>query len=344
MTTVRTIIVGAGQAGLAVAAALVERGMTPERDFLILDQSTPDRLAWRTRWDSLRLFTPAWYSQLRGLGHEGDRNRRLSATEIADYLDRYRHRLGLDAHWSTLVNSVIEDDHGHTYVVSTNAGDLHARNVVIATGPHSSPYLPAWSENLAPETHLLHSGEYRRPSQIGRGPVLVVGGGNSGVQIARELATTHIVTLSIGTQLPAVPESVWGADLFSLLRISGLLHAQVPPKLAARLSRREPIIGPGINDLKNRGVDVRSRVVAAHGGRVRFADGSDLVPSSLVLATGFRPGFELAGGSLVSRRGRTTRSGVFTVGAPWQSARGSALIGGVSRDAAKVADQIMRRP
>ena len=139
----RAVIVGAGQAGLAVARALMERGLRPQEDFHIVDAGGPATLAWKRRWHSLTLFTPAWYSSLRGLKLPGDPGRYPRGDEIADYLDRYRDEMGLIPSWNVTARSVGPDPHGHGLVLTTNMGQTWTRNVVAATGPFGAPQFPA---------------------------------------------------------------------------------------------------------------------------------------------------------------------------------------------------------
>ena len=193
-----TIVVGAGQAGLAAGAALHNRGITP----IILDQN--DRLgdSWRSRWDSLRLFTPAEHDGLPGLPFPAPRGSFPSKDEMADYLETYATARGLSPTLSTRVVNASRSASGWT--VSTTQGELRAAHLIMATGTNSTPRLPRLSAELPPTAPQLHSSAYLNPNQIAPGDVLVVGAGTSGAEIALELASTHRVTLA-GRPTPHIP-------------------------------------------------------------------------------------------------------------------------------------------
>ena len=349
----RAVIVGAGQAGLAVARALMERGLRPQEDFHIIDAGGPATLAWKRRWHSLTLFTPAWYSSLRGLKLPGDPGRYPRGAEIADYLDRYRDELGLIPSWNVTARSVGPDPHGHGLVLTTNIGQTWTRNVVAATGPFGAAQFPALAAAVRPPGVALHSGEYTHPNQVPRGSVLVVGAGSTGIQLARELSASHDVMISVGTQQRRLPQGVLGVDIFRWLTITGLLTTSATTPLGRKIAARDATVGPGIEDLRQQGVRVLPRAVAGHGGEVEFDDGSRMSPDSVVWATGYRSGFEWlpsmvttgeSASGLVHRGGSTPLKGLHVVGASWLRSRGSALIGGVSADAERVAQTIADSP
>lgn len=341
---VATVIVGAGQSGLAMADALVSRGWHPQQDFIVLDRGTEERLAWRRRWNSLTLFTPAWYSRLPGARLPGSQRRYPTTAELADYLDAYRRRLRLEVLWGTEVTDVRVE--GDQLVLSTSKGEMRAGNVIAASGPFADPARPAFADDLNLPGVNLHSDDYREPSQIPAGPVLVVGAGNTGVQIARELASTHKVHLAVGAPQRVLPIRIAGVSLFRWLALTGLLKASPESSRGRRMAAVEPIIGPGVDELATRGVVLHPRLVAADGRSLTFADGYELRPTSIVWATGYRSGFAWLDRTvdiarLPGSRGKTPVRGLHVLGAPWLSSRGSALIGGVGRDADRIATQIV---
>lgn len=349
----RAVIVGAGQAGLAVAHALMERGLAPQEDFHIIDAGDPDTLTWKRRWHSLTLFTPAWYSSLRGVKMPGDPDRHPRGDEIADYLDRYRDAMGLVPTWNVRATSVEPDPHGHGLVLTTDAGQMWVRNVIAATGPFSTPRLPVFAGSLSLPGVVLHSDDYTHPNQIPAGRVLVVGAGNTGIQIARELSASHEVSISTGTPQRHLPQEVMGLDIFRWLKLSGLLTVPVTTPLGRRIAARDVIIGEGTQDLHERGVRILPRVTSARSREVEFEDGSRARPDSVIWATGYRSGFEWlpskvktreTASGLIHRDGSTPLKGLHVVGASWLRSRASALIGGVSADADRVARAIEDSP
>jgi putative flavoprotein involved in K+ transport len=196
----------------------------------------------------------------------------------------------------------------------------------------------------------VHSSDYRNPRDVGDGPVLVVGGGNSGMQIAAELARTRPVELAISTRVPTLPQRLWGRDLFWWLTRSRLLNLSTGSRLGRRLSSKETIIGTTRRRLRHAGVTLRPRLIDADGKTVRFADGSSQDVSSVVWATGFRPDHSwiripgvVDDGRIIHRRGVTDIPGLYFLGLVWQHTRGSALLGFVKDDAAHLADRIAAR-
>jgi putative flavoprotein involved in K+ transport len=201
---------------------------------------------------------------------------------------------------------------------------------------------------LDPSMTQLHSADYRNPQVLPDGPVLVVGGGNSGFQIAEELAATRTVDLSIATRYPMLPQRLGGRDLFWWLTRLGLLRVTVDSRPGRRMSRRDFVIGTNRRRLEGKGVRFRPRLVDAEGPTVRFADHGLLEDVGVVVwATGYRPDYgwiEVPGvvreGHVVHRRGVTEVPGLYFLGLSWQHTRGSALLGFVNDDATFLADRI----
>lgn len=331
----RVIIVGAGQAGLAVAAALRAEGLEPQRDFIVIDGAPSLHLrSWRDRRATLELLSDARHSAFPWRPLPGDQRRRIQADEMADYLSAVEAALGVETRWNVRATSVEHSGSGTTLFLSTSAGIVQTRNVVCATGATSRPASPSWASYLAVPGIVLHSHDYRSPDQIPRGDVLIVGGGNAGVRLAHELSATHRVTLA--TRTPRVIRADRGHAP----------RAGRPPRFAPRAAHREPVHGPNLAALRRRGVTLASGVVHADGARVRFADGSVASPTSVVLATGYHPGDEwLAGATPQPRRATLTDiPGLFVAGIPRFGRPESATIAGVWNDATIIAQHIMGRP
>ncbi|MEV0202981.1 NAD(P)-binding domain-containing protein [Nonomuraea sp. NPDC050691] len=196
------------------------------------------RHIWRRRWDSLRLFTPARLSALPGMPWSGA-DRYPGKDEVADYLQAYAAHVELPVQLGATV-SLLRPAPGGGFEAVTDNGVHTGAGVVVATGPFQQPHIPHLP--LAPEVVALHSAGYRDPAQLPDGPVLVAGGGNSGVQIAAELAATRPVTVTLGTRQPVLPQRLLGADTAPLAA-----RARRPGRRAAPPHRRDqPGCGPDV--------------------------------------------------------------------------------------------------
>ena len=219
---------------------------------------------------------------------------------------------------------------------------------MVATGPFQVPNLPAVSGQLEPEVFQIHSTGYRRPSDVPEGDVVVVGGGNTGFQIAKELSASHNVHLAIGSRQTPLPQRILGRDLFWWLTKLGVLEKTVDSRIGRRARDRDTLIGSSPRELKRRyGVGLKPRVVGASGRTLSFADGTELEVDAVIWATGYRPDHSWieaavmdSEGSVRHRRGVTDVPGLYFLGLSWQYTRGSALLGWVKDDAEFIAAQI----
>ena len=339
------VVVGGGQSGLAIGFFLQRQG----RDFTILEAADAPAAAWRERWDSLRLFTPVRRDSLPGRAFPGDPESYPDRDAVVAYLEDYARHFELPVELNSRVMAVRGGDGG--FKVELADRRYVAQQVVVATGPFQLPFTPPVASGLAPDVTQLHSTEYRRPAQLPDGPVVVVGGGNTGYQIAEELARTHEAHLSVGARQTPLPQRILGRDLFTYLEALGLMRVTVASRLGRRLRYRETLIGSGPRAAKEHyGIRLRERTVDAQGADVNFADGSRLAPAAVIWATGFRldhslvqlPVFD-ADGRLEHRRGVTAIPGLYFLGLPWLHTRGSALLGWVKDDAEYLADRIAER-
>ncbi len=347
-TPLDVLVIGAGQAGLAVGHHLAEQQLR----FLLVDGAPEIGHSWRTRWDSLRLFTPAEYSALPGMAFPAAAGTYPGKDQVADYLNAYAAHFDLPVMLNTRVENVDQTDArpgSSLYRVVTSQGTLWARQVVVATGPFQLPNLPSTGSEFDASVTQVHSAAYRNPASIPAGKVLVVGAGNSGLQIALELARTHEVHLAVGTRQKTVPQRPLGRDLFWWLTKTGLIGRPVTSPIAALFRRRgELVIGTTWDDLDAAGVHVHGRLTAAESCTADFQDGTVLNDvAAVVWATGFRSDFSWldipdvwSGSQVHHTRGRTRRPGLWFIGLPWQHTRGSALLGFVGEDAAWIARAI----
>jgi putative flavoprotein involved in K+ transport len=335
-------VVGGGQAGLAMGYYLRERGLR----FVIFERGDSIAPAWRERWDSLTLFTPRRYSALPGLPFPGDPDGYPTRDEVIAYLERYAETFELPIELNREVHRVSQE--GGRFVLEMEGRRATADQVVVATGPFQTPFVPELAQDVDPGLWQAHSTGYRKPADVPEGTVLVVGGGNTGFQIAKELSATHKVVLSVGSKQKPLPQRIAGRDLFWWLTKTRLLSKTVESRLGSKLQYRDTLIGSSPRELTRRyGVEMKARATAATGRRVRFEDGSELEVDAVIWATGYRPDFSWidlpivgSNGRLRHRRGVTDVPGLLFLGLTWQWTRGSALIGWVKDDAAFLSERI----
>ncbi|MGY1801532.1 flavin-containing monooxygenase [Blastococcus sp. SYSU D00868] len=329
---------GGGEAGGAAAWYLRERGLR----FVVLEAAAELGHVWRTRWESLRLFTPAEHDALPGRPFPASTGTYPGKEAVAGYLRDYAAAFDLPVALGARVTRLERADGGFRLVTADRT--YTARQVIVATGPFQTPFVPPIAAGLDDSVTQLHSSAYRSPDALPAGPTLVVGGGNSGFQIADELARTRPVELSVGSAYPALPQRLLGRDLFWWLTRLGLMRATADSRLGRRMQARgEFLIGSSRRALQRAGVRFRPRLVDATGRTVRFEDGTDREVGVVVWATGYRPDHSwihvpgvVRDGRVVHRRGVTEVPGLFFLGLPWQHTRGSALLGFVTDDAAHI--------
>ncbi|MFT4417193.1 flavin-containing monooxygenase [Fredinandcohnia humi] len=341
------IIIGAGQAGLAMGYQLKNTKLS----YLLLDKAEKLGETWRIRYDSLTLFTPRSLSSLPGLPLDGNERVYPTKDEIADYLENYANVHGLPIQLNTSIKKVSKIN--GEFKLETSKGDIFTRNVIIATGPFQNPAIPSFAGRLSQDVLQLHSSQYKNPSQLKDGPVLVVGGGNSGAQIAVELSKTKEVHLSISQKLTFLPQDTGGKSIFWWFEKLGILQANVKSKLGAFLKNRpDPIFGLELKEaIKNKKVLLKPRTSGIKNDRFVFENGSELEVSNVIWSTGFRSNYSWldipsildAQGNPIHERGVTAINGLYFLGLPWQYRRGSALLQGVGYDAQYIAQYIQTK-
>jgi putative flavoprotein involved in K+ transport len=283
-----TVVVGGGQAGLAVGYYLAMQ----ERDFVILDAHHRTGTSWRERWDSLRLFTPAWISSLPEMPLSAPAGAFLTKDEVANYLETYAVRFHLPVRLNTFVDTLTRE--GDHYLLSVGDQQLEAKHVVVATGSYQRPRIPAFASELDPTISQYHSDEYRNPSQLQKGDVLVVGGGNSGAEIALELASTRRTWLA-GRDPGHRPKNIPG--IFGYL-YWWLIHQAI--NTDNRIGRRfkelaekggAPLIGIPKKAFERAGVERTPRMVGVRDGKPLLQDGRVLSVANVIWCTGFAPDY-----------------------------------------------------
>lgn len=351
---VETLVIGGGQAGLAVGYHLGQRDLP----YAIVDANERIGDAWRKRWDSLRLFTPNRLNALPGMPQTGYHWKFPSKDEWADYLEAYARRFDIPVETGVRVERLSRE--GDRFVAVAGDRRFEADNVVVAMSSWQQPRTPAFASELDPSIVQLHAGEYRNPGQLQDGGVLVVGAGNSGAEIASELARTRDVWLSGPSTgaIPFRPESVVARVLLPfvgrvvfhrLLTTSTPVGRKVRPKMVAT---GEPLLRVKPKDLTDAGVERVPRVTGVQGGRPQLEDGRRLDVANVVWCTGFHPGFSwidlptvVKGTSEPQHRRGVVEElpGLYFVGLKFLHSVSSEQIHGVGRDAARIADAIADR-
>ena len=334
-------VIGAGQAGLAMGCFLAKAGSR----FTILEASGSIGAAWRGRWDSLVLFTPRRYDGLPGLPFPGDPDGYPGRDEVIHYLERYASTFELPVQLNSAVQSLASGDDG--FILELGARTLEADQVVVATGPFQVPHVPAFAADLPSGVVQMHSSGYRRPRDVPAGTVVVVGGGNTGFQIARELSGTHSVHLAIGSRQTSLPQRLLGRDVFWWLTKTGLIEKTVESRIGRRARDRDTLIGSSTRDVKRHAVEIKRRVVGVSGDAVTFEDGGELHVDAVIWATGYRSDYSWIDLRVFDedrrvrhRRGVTDCPGLFFLGLTWQHTRGSALLGWVEDDAEFISERV----
>lgn len=341
------IVIGAGQAGLAAGYWLQQAGMK----FLLLDRGSEAGDAWKTRYDSLKLFTPRTHSALHGMRIDGDPDGFPDKDEMASYLKSYAARFELPIQFETDVKCVHKEE--DRFIIDTHEGEYHAKSLIIATGPFRQPRIPTFAPSVPADIVQLHSSDYRRPSQLQEGGVLVVGGGNSGAQIAVELSGCRETYLALGQQPRYLPMTIGGKGMFWWLDKLGILSASGSSWVGRKLKRRgDPIFGYELKQAVKCGkVVLKKRAVDASASGMRFEDGTELKVRNVIWATGFVSSYDWLHvdqaldhkKAVIHTRGISPVKGLYYVGLPWQTHRGSALLAGVSRDAREIVQAIMEK-
>ncbi|HHT7237285.1 MULTISPECIES: flavin-containing monooxygenase [Bacillus] len=340
------IIVGAGQAGLTIGYYLKQAGYS----FLLLEAGNRIGDSWRNRYDSLQLFTPREYSSLPGMILKGEGNEFPSKDEIATYLEEYATYFKLPVQLQTEVLKIKKEK--EIFELHTPTEILHSKKVIIASGGFQQPFIPSFSEHLSSHMFQIHSSQYISSSQIPKGKVLVVGGGNSGMQIAVELAKTHEVTMSISHPLTFLPLHLFRKSIFNWLEKISLLYAEINTKRGRWFQKRkDPIFGfEGKELIRNGAIKLQKKVVSASGNNIMFQNGDTYSTESVIWSTGFMQDYKwIEIEKAVNEKGFPNHvkgispvKGLYYIGLPWQSQRGSALICGVGKDAAYLLSEIKK--
>lgn len=339
-----TVVIGGSQAGLAVGYYLARH----QADFVIVDAGERIGQSWDSRWDSMRLFSPVHFTSLPGLKLPGRRRHLPSKDEMADYLRSYASRFELPVRLRWRVDRLGRDDGG--YVVSSAARPLRADTVVVATGPAMRPRVPEVAHDLDPDIRSMHSVEYRNPEQLRDGTVLIVGAGNSGAEIALDVAPTHEVVLA-GRDTGRLPISL-GGPVYRVMNQVLTANTRVGRRFANSVNsgKGTPLVRVRPTDLAEAGVVRAPRVEGQVNGRPRLADGRVLDVANVIWCTGYRPDYswialpQFPHDRLpVHQRGAVVdHPGLYVIGLPFLFRMASSLVGGVGADARHIAHRIAK--
>lgn len=340
------LVIGGGQAGLAAAHALTAAGI----DFFVVDAYPSAGESWRRRYDALTLFTPRAMSGLPGLPLDRDPKGYATKDEFADYLSRYSATGGYPLAFNTKIVSLQKS--GDVFeAFASDSRRFTAGAVIVATGAFQNPRRPEIAEKFGDGVRQIDVSEFRNGSSVEQGPVLVVGDGASGRDVAIALSTTHEVALAKGRPRKLLPEKVLGMSTWWWLKTLGLLRAAPDSAIGRRMRAADPFPRRDNDDgsLGRKGIMLKPRLTSVHDGRAVFNDGSSMVPKTVIWATGYSDDFrwiEIEGairsdGQALHASGASPVSGLYFVGRPWQRNRASGLIMGAGEDAAFVVQKLV---
>jgi putative flavoprotein involved in K+ transport len=348
-----TVIIGGGQAGLAVGYHLARR----DGSVVIVDANQRIGDSWRERWDSLRVFTPARYDALPGWSFPAPRWSYPTKDEVADYLESYATRFGLPVRSGIRVDALSREHDG--YVVSSGPNRYQADNVVVATGGYQAPRIPVFARALDPSIVQFHSSQYRNPAQLRDGGVLVVGAGNSGAEIALESSSDHQTWLSgrdtgqEPVRAGSLSDRLFTPPFWFLLSHVLTTRNPIGRKVRDQLSHQGlPLARVRRKDLVRARVERVPRVTGARDGLPLLQDGAVLEVANVIWCTGFASDFSWIDLPVLDQDGQPSHQrgvvrsepGLYFMGLFFQSAGTSSLIGGVGRDARHIARHITARP
>jgi putative flavoprotein involved in K+ transport len=356
---IETVVVGAGQAGLSAGYYLARRG----KPFVIVDADARIGDHWRRHWDSLRLFTAARFDNLPGMRFPAPAWHYPSGREMGDYLESYAARFALPVESGIRVDRIEPADGAGGYLVTAGDRIIHADDVIVASGPFGTPHVPDFAADLDPSIRQFHSSEYRNPSQLADGPVLVVGVSHSGADIAYEVARSHRTVLS-GRAVGELPfrvidtpraRIVWPIVAWVQAHVL-TIRTPIGRRIAPHLKKGGgPLLRVRSVDFKRAGIERHeARVTAVRDGLPMTADGQVHDVANVIWATGFEPAYswiDVPGAIAddgwplgIGRRGIVDEApGLYFLGLPFIYAFSSVLVGGVGRDAEFVVSALDRR-
>jgi putative flavoprotein involved in K+ transport len=343
-----TIVVGGGQSGLAAGYYLNHKG----DNFIILDENARIGETWRNRWDSLRLFTPSQNDHLPGMKFPKPDFYFPTKDEAADYLEAYANQFKLPVQYGLRVDSLQRNDNG--FKLTSGNSDYHTRNVIVATGAFRTPYTPAIAKELDPGIFQMHSADYRKPTDLSGKNILVVGAGNSGSEIALELAKASKKVWLAGRDVGRIPADSLGKILggkpyWWFMRNVMTIRTPIGRRMKSIIfNQGDPLIRARRQELAEAGVEFTPRLMGSVEGKPQLESGRVLPAEGVIWATGYRPNygwinlsaFEASGLPHHQRGVVPEIPGLYFLGLRFQTGLTSSLMGGVGDDAKFITSQI----
>lgn len=332
------IVIGAGQSGLAIAYYLNKKNA----DYLIVDANSEIGAPWLKRWDSLKLFTPSEFNNLPGMKFPHKKGHYANKFQVANYLKSYVSKFNIPVEFNHKITS-LKKEFG-VFALESETEKFEAKNVIIATGPFHKPFTPSCHTKISNAVLQIHSEHYKSPDQLNEGPTLVVGAGDSGVQILNEISQTNrAVYFSGNTNIVSLPQEILGKTLWWWFSKVGFLTASKYSWIGKKLSKTgQPVIGTDVKALfKRNNITCVGRTLDANEKTIVFEKQKATDIKNIVWATGFKPNFNWIDGIELDEssypknyRGVSeTIDGLYFLGLPWLYTRGSATLGGVKKDA-----------
>ena len=331
------IIIGAGQSGLAIAYYLNKRNA----DYLIVDANSEIGTPWLKRWDSLKLFTPSEANNLPGMDFPHKKGYYADKYEVANYLKAYVSKFKIPIAFNQKITFLKKDK--EVFILQGDNKTFKAKNVIIATGPFHKPFIPNCHTKIAKEVIQIHSEHYKNPAQFQEGSTLVVGAGDSGVQILDEISQAGTpVYFSGNTNISSIPQEILGKSLWWWFHKIGFLSANKYSWIGKKLSNGvQPVIGTNVKKLfKKPNITCVGRTLDANAKTIFFEKQKRTDIKNIIWATGFKPNFNWIDGVELDEshypknyRGVSDIEGLYFLGLPWLYTRGSATLGGVKKDA-----------
>ena len=331
------IIIGAGQAGLSMAYHLNQL----KKNYIIVDANSETGEPWLKRWDSLKLFTPTEFNHLPGMNFPEKKGYYPDKYEVAAYLKSYVEKFNIPIVFNQKITALKKKD--GCFSLKSESKTFKAKNVVVATGPFHKPFTPSFHTKISTDILQIHSEYYKNPGQLQNGDTLVVGAGDSGVQILDEISNTNRnVYFSGDTNITSIPQEILGKTLWWWFKKIGFLSVSKYSYIGKKLSKGgQPIVGTNVKTLlKKQNVICVGRTLDANETELHFEEGKYRNIKNIVWATGFKPNFEWIDGVTLNDykypknyRGVSDLKGLYFIGLPWLYTRGSATLGGVKKDA-----------
>ncbi|GAL76512.1 probable L-amino-acid oxidase [Nonlabens ulvanivorans] len=339
------VVIGGAQAGLSMAYHLQKQN----KKFIVIDGEKEVGASWLNRWDSLKLFTPTEYNHLPGLKFRAPKNHYPTKFEVANYFKSFVEKFDIPIQLNTLVTSVRKNK--KTFIIEYKDGFIESKNVIVATGPFHIPYTPPCHTKASQEILQIHSNYYKNADQLQEGDALVVGGGDSGYQILNEISkdSARTVYFSGDTTVKSLPQQFLGKTLWWWFTITGFLNYNKYSWIGKKInSSTQPVIGTDVKEILSReNVIPVGRTKDASDQKIIFENKKVSTIKNIIWATGYRPNFSWIEGLELDAnnypknyRGISNIKGLYFMGLPWMYTRGSATLGGVSKDADFLANYI----